>query len=93
MFYLYILKSRRTGKYYIGSTGDLARRVREHNGELAPKFQGGRSTVAARPWELVFQAHYASRSCALAAESYVKGMKSKHWIEKLVEGTYRLPDV
>ena len=31
MFYVYILKSKRDKKCYIGSTNDLVRRVKEHN--------------------------------------------------------------
>ncbi len=31
MFYVYILKSQTTKRYYIGSTQDVENRVREHN--------------------------------------------------------------
>ena len=90
MYYLYILRSRPTGKYYVGSTEGLSRHLREHNGELP---NPGKSTLAGRPWELVFQAGYPSRARAIAAERYVKNMKSKCWITRLVEGTYRLPEL
>jgi len=89
VFCAYILRSQRTRKYYVGSTENLERRVREHNGELS---NPGRSTVAGRPWELVFQAAYGSRSQALAAERFIKSMKSKAWMQKLIEGRYRLPE-
>jgi putative endonuclease len=89
MYCLYILRSHHTGKYYVGSTEDLARRLREHNGELP---NPGTSTVAGRPWELVFHAGYPSRTKALEAERFVKKMKSKRWLTKLVEGRLRLPD-
>jgi putative endonuclease len=84
----YVLRSLNTGQYYVGSTEDLERRVREHNGEL-PRL--GRATVSGRPWELVFQAEFTSRSQALAAERYIKRMKSRVWIDKLVSGEYGLP--
>lgn len=87
-FYLYILKSRSSGGYYIGSTADLPLRVRQHNGQVANL---GRFTVAGRPWELVFFAAFASRAQAMAAERYVKKMKSRVWIEKLLAGVYHLP--
>lgn len=51
MFYLYILQSERTRRYYIGSTENIARRLREHNGEL-PSLS--RTTLAGRPWKLIF---------------------------------------
>lgn len=31
MFFVYILKSKKDGKFYTGSTSDLKRRVKEHN--------------------------------------------------------------
>jgi len=88
VYYTYILRSLRTGKYYVGSTEDLERRLQEHNGDLP---NPGRSTLAGKPWELVFQAAYPSRSQAVAAEQYIKKMRSRVWIHKLIEGSYRLP--
>ena len=89
MYCLYILKSVRSGRFYVGSTLDLDKRLKQHNGELPGL---GRSTVADRPWKVAFRAEYLSRSQAMAAERYVKKMKSNRWIAKLVEGIYRLPD-
>ncbi|MBI4466183.1 MAG: GIY-YIG nuclease family protein [Acidobacteria bacterium] len=88
MYYVYILKSQRSGRYYVGATEDVARRLRERNGELS---NPSRSRPAERPWELVFQAPYGSRSEAMAAERYIKTMKSRDWIAKLLAGEYRLP--
>jgi len=31
MWYVYILRSQKDGKFYVGSTSDLIRRLREHN--------------------------------------------------------------
>jgi putative endonuclease len=46
MFYVYILKSLKDDKLYIGSTNDLKRRLSEHNNGL------NRSTKARRPFEI-----------------------------------------
>jgi putative endonuclease len=89
MFDVYILRSEATGKYYTGSTEDLDRRLREHNGELPGP---GRSTPGGRPWTLVFRASYPSRAGAMAAERFIKAMKSHRWIEKIISGDYRLPE-
>ncbi len=88
MYSVYILKSQTTRRFYVGSTEDVSRRLREHNGDLSSL---GRSTLAGRPWTLVFSARYASRSQAMAAERFIKSMKSRKWIENLTEGTYSLP--
>jgi putative endonuclease len=37
-FYVYIPASRPNGTLYIGVTNDLARRMSEHNGKVAPGF-------------------------------------------------------
>ncbi len=34
MFYMYILKSKKDGKCYMGSTNDIERRIIEHNSGL-----------------------------------------------------------
>ncbi|MDP2918981.1 MAG: GIY-YIG nuclease family protein, partial [Dehalococcoidia bacterium] len=31
MFYVYILQSEKSGRYYIGSTGDIPTRLAQHN--------------------------------------------------------------
>ena len=46
MFYVYILKSLKDDKLYIGSTNDLKRRLSEHNNGL------NRSTKSRRPFEI-----------------------------------------
>lgn len=45
-WYAYVLVSER-GRTYVGTTTDVARRLRQHNGELAG---GARTTRAGRPW-------------------------------------------
>jgi putative endonuclease len=52
MYYVYVLKSQKDGKAYIGSTADLQRRLSEHN--------DGRvfSTRARVPFELVYYEAY-----------------------------------
>jgi putative endonuclease len=89
MYDVYILKSETTRRYYTGSTANVHRRLREHNDELP---NPGLSTRGGRPWKLVFRASYPSRAGALAAERYIKSMKSRSWIGKLVDGRYQLPD-
>lgn len=42
MFYLYILKSLKDGKLYIGSTNNLKRRFSEHNDGLVISTKGRR---------------------------------------------------
>jgi putative endonuclease len=66
MYYVYVLRSKVDGNLYIGSTGDLKRRLSEHNnGESA-------STKYRRPLDLIYYEASLSRSDALHREKYLK---------------------
>ena len=77
-FHLYILKSQPTGKYYIGTTGDIEDRLHRHN--------SGRSkyTKHGIPWELVCKEEYTTRSEAMRREKQLKGWKNKDRLDSLV---------
>jgi putative endonuclease len=76
---VYILYSTSKDKYYIGQTNCLDRRVKEHSSGLCI------STKAGRPWELVYTKNFVTRSEAMKYELYLKSMKSKSFIRKLIE--------
>jgi len=66
MYYLYILKSQKDHKLYIGFTDDLRRRFREHQ-------QGfSRATKHRRPWKLIYYEAYADRRDAQSRERQLK---------------------
>ena len=78
--YVYILQSERNGRYYIGSTNDVARRLEEHN---------GRQVVATRyicPLRLVYTEEFEEIIDARRRELQIKKWKSKKEIEKLILG-------
>lgn len=54
MFYTYILRSKKDKQLYIGSTGDLKKRFREHNTNKVL------STKSRTPFELVYYEAYRS---------------------------------
>lgn len=75
-FWTYILENA-AGKFYIGSTEDLDRRVIDHND---PSRSRSKYTEKHSPWKLVWSESYATRSEAMAREKQIKGMKSAMWI-------------
>ncbi len=87
MYHLYILKSEKTGKYYIGQTRNLEDRVARHN--LGKSI----STRSGVPWVLVFQKEFSTRSKAILAEKWVKAMKSKNVTEDIIRGEIDLENV
>lgn len=66
MYYVYILKSKKDGKLYIGSTNDLRRRFSEHNRGLVA------STKARAPFELRYYEAFFSESDARKREHSLK---------------------
>ena len=78
-FYVYVLRSVSSGRSYVGQTGNIGKRLAEHNGNRVP------STKNRGPWELVRQEEYATRSEAAQRERHIKKMKSRRWITELLE--------
>ncbi len=66
MFYVYILKSRKDNKRYIGSTNDLRRRMEEHaDGKIF-------STKNRRPLVLIYYEAFRSEKDARTREQKLK---------------------
>ncbi len=78
IFSVYILYSESLDSYYIGSTKDIDRRLREHN--------RGKSTYTKRgmPWNLVYNENYETKSEAYKRELELKSWKSKVKIKELI---------
>ncbi|MBU1326969.1 GIY-YIG nuclease family protein [Patescibacteria group bacterium] len=79
MHCVYILKSI-GGKYYIGSTCDVDKRICKHNNGSV------RSTKAYRPWRLVYTEQYGTKIETLKREKEIKSWKKRIAIDKLIFG-------
>ncbi len=66
MFYVYVLKSKKDDRLYIGFTNDLKRRFLEHNKGLVE------STKPRRPFVLVYYEAFASEKDAILREQNLK---------------------
>jgi putative endonuclease len=76
MYYVYILKSLKDGKYYYGSTANLITRLRHHNrGKV-------RSTKGRTPFVVHYYEKYDSRSEAYRRELYLKSIDGFNWLRK-----------
>ena len=78
-YYVYVLKSRKIDRYYIGQTDNIDKRLERHNLGLV------RSTKPYCPWDLVYCETYRSRSEAIRRERMIKAKKSKEYLEYLVK--------
>lgn len=79
---MYILQSEKDGRYYIGSTDDLGKRLARHNSGYS------RYTKNRGPFKLVYKEEFASRSNAKKREYYIKSLKSRPAIEKLISAAF-----
>ena len=79
MFCIYILKSQKSGRYYVGHTHDIIERLSYHNsGRVkATKNQG--------PWDCVYSEKFETKLEANRRELEIKRKKSREYIEYLIE--------
>ena len=75
---MYILQSSTSGRYYVGHTDEISRRLTEHNLGMA------KYTRREKPWKIVYVENYATRSAAMRRELEIKRRKSRKYIEKLI---------
>ena len=72
MYYVYLIKSKKDNKLYIGLTVDLKKRLIEHSQGLT------KSTKNRRPWRLVYYEAYASLKDAQIREEKLKKFKNSY---------------
>ena len=70
MYYVYILKSKKDDKLYIGSTSNLSKRLKEHNDGKV------KSTGYRRPLELIYYEAYREEKIARKREKILKSGKA-----------------
>jgi len=76
---MYILFSEKLNKYYVGACTDMQRRLYEHN------IGHSRFTSLGVPWVIVCKEEFATLAEAKKRELQVRKMKSRNYIESLVE--------
>jgi putative endonuclease len=66
MYYVYMLKSKKSGKYYIGYTDNIKARFDSHNKGL------NKATKPYIPWVLEYYEAYKTEDAALTREKILK---------------------
>ena len=74
-YYAYILQSEKDNRYYYGSTGNLAERLKQHNLGKVP------STKHRRPLRLVYQESFAEKRDAIQRERFFKTIAGYLWLK------------
>ena len=78
MFYTYILHNEETDRYYIGSTNNLERRVKEH-------LQGKtRTTKILQTYKIAYVENFNTEKECRNREKQLKSFKSKKYLKWLI---------
>ena len=79
MYHLYVFRSESDGRLYTGVTGDLKRRLAEHNrGKV-------RSTARRRPLILIYSESFESEPAAMQRERFFKTPEGGALKQRLIE--------
>ena len=76
MFYVYILRSGKTGRRYVGSCEDLDERIRRHN------LGHSKGTRHGIPWGLLHSETFLTREQAIARERFYKTGKGRDQLDR-----------
>ena len=79
MWYVYVLRSLKDGRFYVGQTRSLEKRIARHNSG------GNLYTKSHRPFELVYQECHNTSVEAMRRERQIKKYKSGRAFKKLLE--------
>jgi putative endonuclease len=79
VYYVYVLRSRKDGKFYTGCTADLKRRLGEHNDRKV------QSTSSRVPFDVVYYEASKNQSDALRREKYLKSTYGKRYIKNRIK--------
>ncbi|MDP3353715.1 MAG: GIY-YIG nuclease family protein [Flavobacteriaceae bacterium] len=74
MYTVYVLYSKSSLKYYTGQTDNLENRLFRHNSGL------NLSTKSGKPWELIYQIQFQTRSEAILLEQKIKKRGAKRYL-------------
>jgi len=80
MYYVYVLRIKKTGKHYIGQTENLAKRLEKHSrGETKSMKNRGE-------FEIVYVEKCSTRSAAMKREKEIKSYKGGEAFKRLLSG-------
>lgn len=86
MYFLYILRSSKDKKLYIGVAADPYSRLKEHNDGHS------KSTKSRGPFAMIYQEKFSTKSEAMKREWYFKNTTEGNILmRKLIAGPERLP--
>ena len=78
-YWVYVLYSENSARYYCGSTSNLEKKIAQHN---HPDFDAAKTTTRFKgPWDLVWSEEMNSKTEALKRERWIKKRGIKRFLE------------
>ncbi len=77
MHYVYVIRSLKDGRFYVGMSTNVKNRITEHNSGKT------KSTKGFIPWELIFVEEYLTRIDARKREKFLKQGSGKEYIKRM----------
>lgn len=75
MYYTYVIRSKKDGKWYTGTTNNLRKRFKEHNDNKVV------STKGRGPFILIYYEACSNQADAYAREKYLKSGPGKRYLK------------
>ena len=79
MFHVYVLRSDKTGRRYIGSSQNIESRLNEHNSGYSLATKHG------APWKLIHHEEFPTRAEAVRRERFYKTGKGRDFLDRLAK--------
>ena len=77
MYSAYVLLSKKTFQYYIGSTDDIENRLREHNSGETKSIRNG------IPWNVIHIEQFETRAETVRKEKQIKARGAKRYLDNI----------
>jgi len=77
MFIVYVLRSEKDNKRYVGFTENLTRRLFEHNSGLVT------STKNRRPFKLIYTEQFENKQEAMKREKFFKSHQGRNFLDSI----------
>ena len=81
MFFVYVIRSEKDGRFYVGQTSNVESRLIQHNKGMTF------STRGFRPWKLIFFEEFGTREEARKREIHLKSGSGKEFIKAKWSGS------
>ncbi len=77
MFHVYVLRSEKTERRYVGSSRDIEVRLQQHNSGQSLATKHG------APWRLIYQEEFSTRAEAVRRERFYKTGRGREFLDQL----------